>query len=84
MTPHGPLVMQRYGNRHGQSGVVAYALADGAIAVRFRSGRTYVYTVDSAGADAVARMQRLARSGRGLSTYISQHLREASAGRVDP
>ncbi|MCS3748153.1 hypothetical protein FHY18_003786 [Xanthomonas arboricola] len=71
--------MQRYGNRQGHSGVVAYALADGAIAVRFGSGQTYVYTADSAGAEVVATMQRLAKAGRGLSTYISQSVRDRDA-----
>ncbi|KHS35163.1 hypothetical protein QT199_015165 [Xanthomonas phaseoli pv. phaseoli] len=73
--------MQRYGNRNGHSGVVAYPLADDAIAVRFRSGETYVYTADSAGAEVVATMQRLAAAGRGLSTYISQSVRDAYAGK---
>ncbi|MGV7166878.1 hypothetical protein ACCQ23_23045 [Xanthomonas axonopodis pv. phyllanthi] len=75
--------MQRYGNRNGRSGVVAYALADDAIAVRFRSGETYVYTADSAGAEVVATMQRLATAGRGLSTYISQTVRDAYAGKIE-
>ncbi|MBV6841273.1 hypothetical protein [Xanthomonas euvesicatoria] len=75
--------MQRYGNRDGHSGVVAYALADDAIAVRFRSGEIYVYTADSAGAEAVATMQRLATAGRGLSTYISQTVRDGYAGKIE-
>lgn len=74
--------MQRYGNRHGHSGVVAYALADGAIAVRFGSGETYVYTADSAGAEAVATMQRLAKAGRGLSTSINQSVRDSDADKI--
>ncbi|MBB4758172.1 hypothetical protein GGR74_003690 [Xanthomonas arboricola] len=74
--------MQCYGNRQGHSGVVAYAVADDAIAVRFRSGETYVYTAASAGADVVATMQRLAKAGRGLSTYISQSVRDAYAGKM--
>lgn len=75
--------MQRYGNRDGHSGVVAYALADDAIAVRFRSGEIYVYTANSAGAEAVATMQRLATAGRGLSTYISQTVRDGYAGKIE-
>ncbi|CCF69590.1 hypothetical protein MOU_04604 [Xanthomonas citri pv. malvacearum str. GSPB1386] len=83
MTAPSPVRMQRYANRNGHSGVVAYALADDAIAVRFRSGETYVYTADSAGAEAVATMQRLATAGRGLSTYISQTVRDAYAGKIE-
>ncbi|BBJ98579.1 hypothetical protein Xcc1_43090 [Xanthomonas campestris pv. campestris] len=76
--------LQRYGNRDGDSGVVAYAVTTGAIAVQFRSGETYVYTDASAGAEAIATMQRLAADGRGLSTYISQYVRERYAGKLEP
>lgn len=47
--------------------------------MRFGSGQTYVYTADSAGAEVVATMQRLAKAGRGLSTYISQSVRDRDA-----
>ncbi|MGA3249990.1 MAG: hypothetical protein ABSD12_17825 [Paraburkholderia sp.] len=77
--------MERYRNLSGDSGVEAYALANGCIAVRFRTGVTYWYTDASAGADHVAEMSRLAQHGLGLSTYISTHS-EVSAGyaRKDP
>ncbi|KQP21701.1 hypothetical protein [Pseudorhodoferax sp. Leaf267] len=68
--------MKRYANLGGDSGVVAYAIAPGRITVRFRGGETYVYDASAPGALAVAEMQRLALAGRGLSTYISQHVRE--------
>ena len=48
--------MERYRNLSGDSGVEAYALGVGCIAVRFRSGVTYWYTDASAGADHVAEM----------------------------
>jgi hypothetical protein len=77
--------MERYRNLSGDSGVEAYALGDGCIAVRFKSGVTYWYTDASAGEDHVAEMSRLALRGRGLSTYISTHP-DVSAGyaRKDP
>lgn len=67
--------MKRYANRSGDSGVVAYAIGPGSITVRFRDGGTYLYDGRLPGAAAVAEMQRLAVAGRGLSGYISQHVR---------
>jgi hypothetical protein len=65
--------MQRYGNQSRESGVVAYDIDAGRIVVQFRNGDRYLYTEDSAGAANIARMHELARAGRGLSTFISQH-----------
>ncbi len=67
--------MKRYRNLSGKSGVVAYALAEDAIRVRFAgSDRVYEYSHASAGRAHVAEMKRLAAAGRGLSTYISRHV----------
>ena len=65
--------MKRYANLSGHSGVIAYETRRGAIVVEFQGGERYTYTASSAGADAVAEMQQLARAGRGLSTYIARH-----------
>ncbi|MET0225476.1 MAG: hypothetical protein ABW187_03455 [Dokdonella sp.] len=70
--------MQPYANRSGKSGVVAFDCGDGFIVVEFvakdgEAGQRYRYTVKSAGAAAIAAMQRLAKAGRGLSTYIAQN-----------
>lgn len=74
--------MKRYANLSGDSGVVAYAIAPGQITVRFRGGDTYVYDASAPGAAAVAEMQRLAAAGRGLSSYISQHVRQNYAHKL--
>ncbi len=69
--------MKRYLNLSGESGVVAYELRPDAIKVKFRgSDRVYVYSNVSAGAAHVTRMKRLAEAGKGLSTYISQHVHD--------
>jgi hypothetical protein len=65
--------MQKYRNVSGDSGVVAYAIHDEAIVIRFVNGSTYRYTRSSAGAKHLAAMKELARNGSGLATYISQH-----------
>lgn len=69
--------MQPYSNRSGNSGVVAFEIDERWIAVEFVSGsgsveRFYRYTLESAGAEALREMHRLARRGRGLSTFIAQ------------
>ncbi|MFS2016897.1 hypothetical protein ACEN88_10000 [Massilia sp. CT11-108] len=74
--------MQRYGNQNRESGVVAYDIDAGQIIVQFRNGDRYLYTEDSAGAANIARMQDLARAGRGLSTFISQHVHDRYARKI--
>jgi hypothetical protein len=68
--------MQRYKNLDGHSGVVAYDIDAGSITVEFTGGDRYLYTEDSAGGANIARMQELARAGRGLSSFISQHVHD--------
>ncbi|WP_137174788.1 hypothetical protein [Massilia sp. HP4] len=75
--------MQRYANRSGHSGVLAYELGADSITVKFTGGDRYLYTQDSAGAVHIARMRELAESGRGLSTYISQHVRDRYARKLN-
>jgi hypothetical protein len=78
MTP-----MQRYGNQSRESGVVAYDIDAGRIVVQFRNGDRYLYTEDSAGAANIATMQELARAGRGLSSFISQHVHDRYARKMN-
>ncbi len=74
--------MKRYANRSGDAGVVAYATGPGWIAVRFRGGRVYEYTDERPGPEFVAAMTVLARAGRGLSGFISEHVRDRYARRL--
>jgi hypothetical protein len=69
--------VERYKNLNGDSGVLAYELSSGSIVVQFNDGWKYEYTAQSAGAAAIATMHRLAMAGRGLSSYISTHVRKA-------
>ncbi len=73
----------RYGNRAG-SGVVAYSLREDAIAVEFQGGERYLYDAVRPGAADVSHMVELARAGRGLSTFVSQHVRERYAKKLPP
>lgn len=73
--------MQRYANLSGHAGVVAYAIGPDSIEIRFRHGGTYRYTHAKPGRVQVEAMKRLARAGRGLTTYISQSVRDAYESR---
>ncbi len=74
--------MQRYKNLDSSSGVTAFEVADDAITVEFINGSVYKYDYASAGRGNIERMKRLAAEGRGLSTFISQHVHDAYARRL--
>lgn len=74
--------MQRYANRSGESGVVAYQIDADSITVEFAGGDLYLYTAASTGAANIAQMHSLAKSGQGLSTFISQHVRQNYARKL--
>lgn len=69
--------MERYWNASGRSGVVAYEIAPDSIKVEFSDGGVYLYSYASAGRRNIERMKILAATGRGLSTFIVRHVREA-------
>ena len=76
--------MQRYANRGGDSGVAAYECRPGEIRLRFADRTTiYVYTGARPGAAHVREMQRLAKAGRGLATYVNQHVRDDYAYTIE-
>lgn len=66
--------METYQNLSGDSGVVAYKIGKQSITVEFHDGVIYMYTYKSAGRDNIEEMKILAREGRGLNTYIVQHV----------
>jgi hypothetical protein len=75
--------MNRYRDRHGDSGVVAYCIGPGSITVRFRDGCAYLYDDSNPGPVHVAQMQRLATRGEGLNTYINRFVRDRYAARLE-
>lgn len=68
--------LRHYRNLSGGSGVAAYQIGPGAIAVRFTDGVTYVYTDRTAGAARIREMQRLAEAGQGLNGFISRVVKD--------
>ena len=69
-------MMMRYGNRSGNSGVIAYEIKRDRIRVKFVDGAIYTYTYRSAGRGNIECMKTLARSGKGLSGFISTHVKD--------
>ena len=68
--------MTRYKNLEGHSGVTAYEAGPESISVQFTDDRVYLYTYKSAGKRIIEKMKGLAEAGKGLSTYISQKVRD--------
>jgi hypothetical protein len=71
--------MERYQNRGGNSGVVAYEIGPDFIRVQFSDGAIYLYTYASAGSNNIEHMKELARKGQGLNAFINTTVRKAYA-----
>ena len=74
--------MERYGNRGGNSGIVAYEIGHDFITVKFEDGSVYLYTNYSAGSDAIEHMKQLAIAGEGLNSFINRYVRKNYAKRI--
>ena len=67
--------LQRYNSEEGNSGVTYFEIGKEDIIVVF-NGTAYRYTYSRTGKSHVEQMKRLARKGKGLSTYISQKVKK--------
>lgn len=74
--------MKSYGNKSGNSGVKAYSNGRTSITVQFIDGATYLYNYISAGKAHIEQMKKAAAAGKGLSTYISQHVKDKYAEKL--
>lgn len=72
-----------YGNRHGGSGVRAWAIVGDTLSVESVDGAVYDYRRPDIGARLFTAVCAAARAGRGLSSCISRHLRQRYAMRYD-
>jgi hypothetical protein len=68
--------MERYGNRSGNSGVIAYELWRDYIDVQFADGSVYRYAIPHIRPSELEEMKKLAKAGSGLSTYISRNVKD--------
>jgi hypothetical protein len=64
------------------SGVVAYNTGPNFIIVQFQDGVRYLYNYIATGKKHVEAMKRLAARNEGLSTYISQHVKDHYAAKL--
>ncbi len=72
----GVIIMKRYKNISGGSGVQTYEIGDDFIRVTFIDGTPYIYSYKSAGRQHIEEMKDLAERGKGLATYISKHVKD--------
>ncbi len=74
--------MERYSNLNGDSGVVGYEIGAGSTVVEFKDHSQYLYDSTRPGAPIVAELQKLARAGRGLNSYIGRVVRKNYARQI--
>nr|WP_215728721.1 hypothetical protein [Acinetobacter nosocomialis] len=68
------IIVERYLDLDGDSGVFAYEIGDTYIRVQFdRTFKIYTYSYRSAGVARVEDMKQLARNGDGLNSYIMRY-----------
>lgn len=67
--------MERYANRRGNSPITHFQIEVERIIIWFNTGKSYSYSYRLAGAFHVEQMKILARSGSGLSAYITHNVR---------
>lgn len=68
--------MERYSNRSGNSPVTHFQIEDDRITVWFSgTAKSYTYSYRKAGQMHVERMKVLAKSGSGLSAYITKNVK---------
>ena len=68
--------MKPYKNLSNESGIARYEILANGIRVHWDSDAVYFYSEESTGIEHIAEMKRFAEKGRGLATYINQHVRE--------
>jgi len=74
--------MQAYKNLSGTSGVVAFQIGDHHIDIEFAGRKRYRYDYTKPGEKEVETMKTLAKSGKGLATFISQNVGERFAAKL--
>lgn len=74
--------LKRYKAVSQNAGVYAFAAGKDSITIQFQDGRIYLYNYDIPGRAKVEEMKKLAEAGRGLTTFINQHVREQYAAKL--
>jgi hypothetical protein len=72
-----------YANSDGDSGIANYEITGSAIIIEFVDAKSrYVYDHTKPGPEHVKAMMTLAKQGRGLATYINQHVGSSYARKI--
>ena len=72
-----------YKSSSPKTGIATYEILDSAIILEFQDRKNrYLYNSAKPGAKHVAAMIELAKSGKGLSTYVNQQVRENYARKL--
>jgi hypothetical protein len=80
--PSVKIIRKRYKDQSGNSGVRWYAIGPSFVYVWFEDGKGYEYNKSKPGNAHVDEMKRRAEEGRGLATYINQHVRDNFARKL--
>jgi hypothetical protein len=72
-----------YANLGGNSGISNYEIVGSSIIIEFvQMNYRYVYNTAKPGPEHVQTMMNLAKQGKGLATYISQHVGPTYARKI--
>ena len=72
-----------YQKHNPKAGVLNYEIVNDAIILEFADLKfRYVYNSQAPGPEHVAAMKRFAVAGKGLTSYINQHIREHYAAKL--
>jgi hypothetical protein len=72
-----------YANVSGDSGITNYEIVGSSIIIEFvHMNYRYVYDTAKPGKKHVQEMMKLAKQGKGLATYISQHVGPTYARKI--
>jgi hypothetical protein len=72
-----------YKSRNPNAGILNYEILRDAIVLEFTDRKfRYIYNSKKPGIAQVGQMTRLARSGKGLTTYVNQYVREKYAAKL--
>lgn len=66
-----------YKNLNSDSGVSHYLIESEFIKVKFKDGKSYLYSNSKPGKFHVDKLKELALAGRGLNSYINKHVRKS-------
>jgi hypothetical protein len=72
--------IRTYRDRDGDSVIAGYEIGPDRISIHFIAGDAYLYTYANAGRATVEELKRLARTGRGLHSYIVHGAGRSEAG----